>query len=67
MIKSEVETRNGKKGVSLIITGETEELYNEFRALFTKVINNDDLFSIANDAMVSVKQDIIIQNYKEKK
>lgn len=67
MIKVEVETRNDTKGVSLVIRGNDEELYNEFRALFSKVINNDGLFSIANDAMVSVKQDIIIQNYKENK
>ena len=67
MIKAEVETINGTKGIRLIIRGTEQDLYNEFRAIFSKVINDDGLFSIANDAMVSVKQDIIIQNYKEKK
>ena len=67
MIKTEVETRNGKKGVSLIITGETEELYNEFRALFSKVSEDDNLYKIAVKAMESVKLDQIIKNFKENK
>ena len=67
MIKSEVETRNGKKGVSLIITGETEELFNEFRALYSKVITDDGLMRISENALESVKLDIIIKNFKEKK
>lgn len=67
MIKSEVEVRNGKKGVSLIITGDTEELFNEFRALYSKVVDDEGLYKIATDALNSVQRDIIIKNFKENK
>ena len=67
MIKVEVETRNDTKGVSLVIRGNEEELYNEFRALISKSILDDGLYKIASDAMETVKADLIIQNYKEKK
>ncbi len=67
MIKAEVDTQNGKKGVSVIIRGDTDELYNELRALYHKFLNNDDLYKIAYNAMESVKMGLIIQKYKENK
>lgn len=67
MIKAEVETRNGKKGVDLIIRGNNEEIFNELRALYSKIISDDNLYKIANNALESVKLDMLIKNYKENK
>ena len=67
MIRAEVETQNGKRGVNLIIRGTNEELFNELRALYFKIISDDDLMKIYINALDSVKLDILIQNYKENK
>lgn len=67
MIRAQVETRNDKKGVDLIIRGTTEELYNELRALYLKITSDDDLMKISTNALETVKLDILIKNYKENK
>lgn len=67
MIKAIVDTQNTKKGVSLVIMGTKQDLFNEMRALFVKIIDDDDLFTLATDVMESVKRDDIIKYFKEKK
>lgn len=67
MIKSHLTHKNGQKGIELTIMGDEEVLFNEFRAIFNKVINDDKINQIANDALESLKQEEIIKNFKENK
>lgn len=67
MIKSHLKTINGSKGVELTIMGDEEVIFNEFRALYHKIIHDDKINRIATDALESLKQDEIIKNFKENK
>lgn len=67
MIKSHVTTKNGQKGIELTIMGDEEVLFNEFRAIYHKVIHNDKINQIATDALESLKQEELINNFKENK
>ena len=67
MIKSHLTTKNGSKGIELTIMGDEEVLVNEFRAIYHKVIHDDKINQIAIVALESLKQEEIINNYKENK
>lgn len=67
MINVNKQVIDGKEGVFLIIEGDNVEIYNELRALFSKITSDDNLTKIAVNAVESLKMDMLIKNYKEKK
>ena len=64
MIKAELDKRNGTKGTTITLMGSKEELFHEFRAIFSMIADNDELNRIATDALNSLEHDAIIKNFK---